>query len=86
MRKYSLLLLGMSMAWSIAAAAQDATDPLARVNAWFDAKYEEQLDLSPMARGFAGDKKDHDEIDDLSEAAAADADVEFPVRLPRDEY
>ena len=41
----------------------------ARINAWFDVKYEEQLDLSPMARGYAGEKKDYDKIDDLSEAA-----------------
>src|SRR6187549_2364952 len=50
----------------IAPAAQDET---ARINAWFDAKYEEQLDLSPMTRGYAGEKKDYDKIDDMSEAA-----------------
>jgi uncharacterized protein (DUF885 family) len=69
MRRYSLLLLGMSLAWSITSAAADAADPLARINAWFDQKYEEQLDLSPMARGYAGEKKDNDKIDDMSEAA-----------------
>jgi uncharacterized protein (DUF885 family) len=40
-----------------------------RLNAWFDAKFEEQLDFSPIQRTFLGDKKDYDKIDDLSEAA-----------------
>lgn len=52
---------------AVASAAQDAET--ARINAWFDAKYEEQLDLSPMARAYAGEKKDYDKIDDMSEAA-----------------
>jgi len=39
-----------------------------RVNQWFDAKYEEQLDFSPIQRTFLGEKKDYDKIDDLSEA------------------
>ncbi|WP_129777739.1 DUF885 family protein [Peristeroidobacter soli] len=55
------------LAFASASAAQEET---ARINAWFDAKYEEQLDLSPMARAYAGEKKDYDKIDDLSEAAA----------------
>ncbi|HET6565563.1 MAG TPA: DUF885 domain-containing protein, partial [Xanthomonadales bacterium] len=41
----------------------------ARINAWFDAKYEEKLDFSPMARSYQGDKKDYDQFDDFSEAA-----------------
>lgn len=52
---------------AVAPAAQDAET--ARINAWLDAKYEEQLDLSPMARAYAGEKKDYDKIDDMSEAA-----------------
>ncbi|OFW98596.1 MAG: hypothetical protein A3E78_01730 [Alphaproteobacteria bacterium RIFCSPHIGHO2_12_FULL_63_12] len=39
-----------------------------RLNQWFDAKFEEQLDFSPIQRTFLGDKKDYDKIDDLSEA------------------
>ncbi|HEY0685873.1 MAG TPA: DUF885 domain-containing protein [Steroidobacter sp.] len=52
---------------AVAPAAQDAETK--RINAWFDKKYEEQLDLSPMERAYAGDKKDYDKIDDMSEAA-----------------
>lgn len=65
------LFIGLSLlAVAAAPAAQDAATETARINAWFDAKYEEQLDLSPMARAYAGEKKDYDKIDDLSEAAA----------------
>lgn len=59
-----------STADAVAPAAQNPTAQTARINAWFDAKYEEQLDLSPIARAYAGDKKDYDKIDDMSEAAA----------------
>ncbi|MFC4311952.1 DUF885 domain-containing protein [Steroidobacter flavus] len=51
-------------------SARDAAAEIGRINAWFDAKYEEQLALSPIARTYAGDKKDYDKIDDMSEAAA----------------
>jgi uncharacterized protein (DUF885 family) len=64
---FCALLLACSGA-SVAASA-DETAQTARINAWLDAKYEEQLDLSPMARSYAGDKKDYDKIDDMSEAA-----------------
>lgn len=39
-----------------------------RLNQWFDVKYEEQLNFSPIQRTFLGEKKDYDKIDDLSEA------------------
>ncbi|MDG2521936.1 DUF885 domain-containing protein [Caulobacter segnis] len=41
----------------------------ARLNTWLNAQYEEALDLSPMMRSYAGDKKDYDKIDDVSEDA-----------------
>ena len=41
----------------------------ARLNAWFDARNEETLKVSPMARTGLGDKRDYDKIDDMSEAA-----------------
>jgi uncharacterized protein (DUF885 family) len=41
-----------------------------RLNTWLDAKYEEQLSFSPMARAYNGDKAFNDQIDDMSEAAA----------------
>lgn len=37
-----------------------------RLNAWFDAKYEEQLQFSPIALTFLGRKDRHAEIDDFS--------------------
>jgi hypothetical protein len=40
-----------------ASVAASAADETARINAWLDAKYEEQLDLSPMARSYAGEKR-----------------------------
>lgn len=42
----------------------------ARLNAWLDARYDEELGFSPIARSFQGDKTDQDKIDDLSEAAS----------------
>jgi uncharacterized protein (DUF885 family) len=45
----------------------------ARINAWFDAKYEEQLAFSPMTRSYMGDKIDYSRIDDLSEEGQARA-------------
>ncbi|HBS30994.1 MAG TPA: DUF885 domain-containing protein [Parvularcula sp.] len=52
-----------------AASAEEIAAETGRFNAWFDAKFEEQLDFSPIQRTFLGDKKDYDKIDDLSEAA-----------------
>lgn len=60
------------LAQSPAPAAPAAVDAeTARLNAWLNAKYEAQLAASPMARSYAGEKKDYDKIDDMSEAAAA---------------
>lgn len=70
MRILKALFIGVSLlAYAGAPAAQNAAAETARINAWFDAKYEEQLDLSPITRGYAGEKKDYDKIDDMSEAA-----------------
>jgi len=52
-----------------APSAEDIAAESDRINQWFDAKFEEQLDFSPIQRTFLGDKKDYDKIDDLSEAA-----------------
>lgn len=51
-----------------APSAEEIAAESARLNQWFDAKYEEQLDFSPIQRTFLGEKKDNDKIDDLSEA------------------
>jgi uncharacterized protein (DUF885 family) len=43
----------------------------ARLTAWLDAQNDLYLDLSPISRTYAGDKKDQDKVDDLSEAGMA---------------
>jgi uncharacterized protein (DUF885 family) len=40
----------------------------ARLNEWFEARYEEQLDFSPLQKTQLGRKDDYDRIDDFSEA------------------
>lgn len=51
-----------------AAAAPGATEAeTARLNEWFAARWEEQLDFSPIRKTFLGRKDDYDKIDDLSE-------------------
>jgi uncharacterized protein (DUF885 family) len=53
-----------------APAAAQAERETTRLNEWFDARYEEQLDFSPLAKTQLGRKDDYDKIDDLSEAGA----------------
>jgi len=48
----------------------------ARLNEWFAAKYEEELDFSPILKTQLGRKDDYDKIDDGSEAAE-DAQLEW---------
>ena len=52
-----------------APSTEEIAAETARLNEWFDAKFEEELDFSPIQRTFLGDKKDYDKIDDLSEEA-----------------
>jgi uncharacterized protein (DUF885 family) len=40
-----------------------------RLNEWFEARFDESLDFSPMRRTRLGEKKHYDRIDDVSEAA-----------------
>jgi uncharacterized protein (DUF885 family) len=49
-------------------AASDRQGETARLNAWFDKKYEEQLQFSPIQLTFLGRKDLYDQIDDASEA------------------
>jgi uncharacterized protein (DUF885 family) len=65
----ALAISGTGVIASSAEAQDGVAAEDARINAWFDAKFEEQLDFSPMGRSYMGDKKDYDKIDDLSEAA-----------------
>lgn len=68
----SLAACGKKDAAPIAVVAAPTAEEIAaesdRLNQWFDAKFEEQLDFSPIQRTFLGEKKDNDKIDDLSEA------------------
>lgn len=48
----------------------------ARLTEWLDARYEEQLDFSPMEKTRLGRKDDYDEIDDFSESAV-DAELDW---------
>ena len=53
------------------APSQSETDAeTARLNEWFEARFEEQLDFSPLMQTFLGRKDDYDKFDDLSEQAA----------------
>ncbi len=61
--------VGTAAGEQTAASAEEIQSETARLNQWFDEKFEEQLDFSPMQRTFLGDKKDYDKIDDLSEEA-----------------
>lgn len=61
--------VGAAAGQQTAASAEEIQAETARLNQWFDEKFEEQLDFSPMQRTFLGDKKDYDKIDDLSEEA-----------------
>lgn len=72
------LAMPAAMAHEPAAAAQTAPPPTdaaatsesARLNRWFDAKFEEQLAFSPITQTFLGRKTDNDKIDDFSLDAA----------------
>ena len=52
------------------ASAEEIAAETARLNAWFDAKYEEQLQFSPIQLAMLGRKELNDRIDDLSEEGA----------------
>jgi uncharacterized protein (DUF885 family) len=49
--------------------ADEIAAETARINAWFDRKFQEELDFSPIWRSYMGDRKDYDQVDDLSEEA-----------------
>lgn len=56
--------------------AQEAQNESQRLNSWFDAKYEELLQLSPIQLTFLGRKERNNELDDFS-LAGADAQLEW---------
>src|SRR6187431_1377805 len=47
-------------------AAEAHQSESARLNAWFDAKYEEQLQFSPVSLAYLGRKDQNDRLDDVS--------------------
>jgi uncharacterized protein (DUF885 family) len=52
-----------------AAAPTETEAETARLNEWFEARWEEQLDFSPIQKTFLGRKDDYEKIDDMSERA-----------------
>lgn len=54
-----------------APAEAGATSEDARINAWFERKYEEQLQISPIGMTMLGRKDRYGELDDMSREAAA---------------
>jgi hypothetical protein len=54
---------------SVASTAEAARETT-RLNEWLDARYEEQLDFSPLTKTQLGRKDDYDEVDDFTEAGA----------------
>jgi len=56
--------------------AQEAQSESQRINSWFDAKYEELLQLSPIQLTFLGRKERNNELDDFS-MDGADAQLEW---------
>src|SRR5690606_12898193 len=71
---YPSLALADAQATSQQAATSqgeaEATSETARLNAWFERKYEEQLQFSPIRMTFLGRKDRYSELDDMSRAAA----------------
>ena len=85
----SLLVVGCERNDSSAPVAQPAAPAeqiereTARLNEWFNARYEEQLDFSPLTKTRLGRKDDYDRIDDFSESGQ-DAQLEWRRQTVRD--
>jgi uncharacterized protein (DUF885 family) len=56
----------------VAASQADIAAETERLGAWFEKKYEEQLQFSPLQLTFQGRKDLYDQLDDLSEQAQRD--------------
>lgn len=55
---------------AVAPTAEQVKAESARLNAWFETQYEEQLKFSPIQLSFLGRKDLNDQLDDMSEAGA----------------
>ncbi len=63
------ILLGCASGAPVVEAPRATQTETARLNAWFEARYEEQLAFSPIRTTTLGRKDNYDQIDDFSEAA-----------------
>jgi Uncharacterized protein conserved in bacteria len=57
---------------AVAASTADIAAESKRLNEWFEKKYEEQLQFSPIQLTFQGSKDLYDQVDDMSEQATRD--------------
>ncbi|WP_260482461.1 DUF885 domain-containing protein [Sphingomicrobium flavum] len=80
MIRYAAILLASAAvplgAPAFATSHVAAEDDAARLNIWFDEKFEEWLTFSPLTQTALGRKTDYDKIDDYS-VAGADAEVNW---------
>lgn len=65
----ALALVTLMLSPSTLAGVDQSIAETARLNAWFEARYQEQLAFSPIGQTFQGIKDTYSEIDDMSEAA-----------------
>ena len=78
MRLFHYLLLSLFAAWVLGCADAKPQTPAAeslisetdRLNAWLAARWQEELDLSPLTKTALGLKQDYDKVDDYSDAAS----------------
>ncbi len=59
---------GASRTAPVAVTAEERQAETARLNAWFEEQFEEQLKLSPLRLTFLGRKELYDQLDDVSDA------------------
>ncbi|HMB72617.1 MAG TPA: DUF885 domain-containing protein, partial [Gammaproteobacteria bacterium] len=87
MRRINTLAIVAAFVFASAICAQppqsQALAESQRLNDWFDARFEERLDFSPMFKTRLGRKDDYDRIDDMSEAAG-DAQFQWSARSVED--
>lgn len=64
-----LLIIGLLFSMCSESSYSEQSDETDRLNEWFDQKYEEGLQMSPIRLTMLGRKDKYDQIDDVSEAA-----------------
>jgi ABC-type glycerol-3-phosphate transport system substrate-binding protein len=63
-----------------APTAEEIAKASADINAWFDAEYEEELQMSPIALTFQGRKDQYDKLPTIFSEAAIDRDLNGAAR------